>query len=350
MSCTNNLKQIGIGVHNFHDTRNALPPICIFAYRPTATVLILPFVEQVALYEMFQETTVLNKYSSTVRWLDNNYYDYYLAGSSATTTDAESDLAIQRRKALNSLSIYRCPSSHGGANIEKKEGAMRGPLGDYAMLVTRTNAARTSFSTRSYWHRYCVDALDPAQTNYRAEYYYSPFRVPILKFTSNSIGTDGVPDGYSTNNASISGITDWEYRDTFAWWSDGTSNQLCFGEKHIPSWANGSTDGNANYWDGAWYQVGDAIRSYNVARCVWDTPYLFAKSINDSVSANGRAPNAAKDGVGEEAWQMLGSSHPGSCNFLLGDGSVRSVDITVRPLIITQLTNVQDGSTVSLPQ
>ncbi|MDR2757589.1 MAG: DUF1559 domain-containing protein, partial [Planctomycetaceae bacterium] len=27
--CTNHLKQMGIAVHNFHDTRNGLPPISV---------------------------------------------------------------------------------------------------------------------------------------------------------------------------------------------------------------------------------------------------------------------------------------------------------------------------------
>src|SRR5262245_31057608 len=51
--CANNLKQIGLALHSYHDANNGLPP----AYQATGTnpgwgwsAMILPFVEQENLY------------------------------------------------------------------------------------------------------------------------------------------------------------------------------------------------------------------------------------------------------------------------------------------------------------
>jgi type II secretory pathway pseudopilin PulG len=43
--CTNNLKQIGIAVQNYHDTRRELPPFRIADHQQTWIALILPFME-----------------------------------------------------------------------------------------------------------------------------------------------------------------------------------------------------------------------------------------------------------------------------------------------------------------
>jgi type II secretory pathway pseudopilin PulG len=61
MTCSNNLKQIGIGLHNYHDTYKALPALSA-ATKPrgdwqaidwySQDKAILPFVEQPALYEL----------------------------------------------------------------------------------------------------------------------------------------------------------------------------------------------------------------------------------------------------------------------------------------------------------
>lgn len=67
MSCSNNLKQLGLGMQNYHDTYKAFPPVAIYgqgaysisgvqpalvpAYHHTWCTAILPFMEQQPLYD-----------------------------------------------------------------------------------------------------------------------------------------------------------------------------------------------------------------------------------------------------------------------------------------------------------
>lgn len=56
MSCSNNLKQLGLAMHNYHTTHEALIPImgpsgCCWG---TWTILILPFIEQSAAYDSYE--------------------------------------------------------------------------------------------------------------------------------------------------------------------------------------------------------------------------------------------------------------------------------------------------------
>jgi prepilin-type N-terminal cleavage/methylation domain-containing protein len=54
--CQNNLKQIGIGIHNYHDTIKFLPPDRIANDWVTWAVLIQPFVEHDAAYKLWDLT------------------------------------------------------------------------------------------------------------------------------------------------------------------------------------------------------------------------------------------------------------------------------------------------------
>src|SRR5262249_32917461 len=60
MSCTNNLKQIGLALHNYHDTESTFPPggitngfCCGTQSGPTWTIWLLPYIEQAALYKQY---------------------------------------------------------------------------------------------------------------------------------------------------------------------------------------------------------------------------------------------------------------------------------------------------------
>src|SRR4051812_5542415 len=67
MRCQNNLKQIGLASHNHHDIIGELPR----AYSETTGlswhVYILPYIEQQALFNNFDLTTVNNTHTSTGR-------------------------------------------------------------------------------------------------------------------------------------------------------------------------------------------------------------------------------------------------------------------------------------------
>src|ERR1700757_2675232 len=59
MKCANNLKQIGLAMHSFHDTYRSLPPYRIKKYFATWAVLIMPYIEQDSLYKQWD---ILNEY------------------------------------------------------------------------------------------------------------------------------------------------------------------------------------------------------------------------------------------------------------------------------------------------
>ena len=46
MSCSNNLKQIGLAVHNYHDANGSLPPVRVSNNHASWFVLIMPYLEQ----------------------------------------------------------------------------------------------------------------------------------------------------------------------------------------------------------------------------------------------------------------------------------------------------------------
>jgi prepilin-type N-terminal cleavage/methylation domain-containing protein/prepilin-type processing-associated H-X9-DG protein len=60
MQCQNNLKQLGLGAHNFHDTLNALPYCRTGGHEQDNTwaVIILPFIEQNNLYTTWFSTPI----------------------------------------------------------------------------------------------------------------------------------------------------------------------------------------------------------------------------------------------------------------------------------------------------
>ena len=61
--CQNNLKQIGLALHNYHDTNRQFPPggitngdCCSTEGGPNWAILILPYIEQANLFKLYDQT------------------------------------------------------------------------------------------------------------------------------------------------------------------------------------------------------------------------------------------------------------------------------------------------------
>src|SRR5262245_13015349 len=53
MSCSNNLKQIGLAIHNYHSTYSYFPPSAIRDDWATWAVFLLPYLEQDNIYKLW---------------------------------------------------------------------------------------------------------------------------------------------------------------------------------------------------------------------------------------------------------------------------------------------------------
>jgi len=134
------------------------------------------------------------------------------------------------------------------------------------------------------------------------------------------------------------------------YWRDGTSNQIIFGEKHIPqrflNVCHTAADPNQHGLESNWMKSGDCsylgaedgCREMSAARVMHET-HRLATGPRDYESTE----------FGVVLMYGFGSYHPGVCQFAVGDGSVRAVSNTTPMQILVWLTDVADGNSVSFP-
>jgi len=114
MKCSNNIKQIVLGMHNYNDTTGSLPPTAYVGpgigwtdennVGPNWAVMILPYVEQDNLYK-----TVQNSISNYSNWTLSN---------GATGSNDQTWRAIRGTK----IPTYTCPSEPFGGTMGNRAG------------------------------------------------------------------------------------------------------------------------------------------------------------------------------------------------------------------------------------
>ena len=383
MHCSNNLKQIGLAIHNFHDVRNGVVPIAIGIEQPTWVILLYPFVEQSAAYPLYQyesfftrdnnETTAIQGWAvgafkrGTGTWMWN--------GLSGQTYSEGARAEVQA--ALTSLVFTHCPSRRSGVPQEPMlkgiDGAENGPLSDYAAVLhfRRTPDApiRTSIADHHpimgwLYSGKGSDHMDmpDAWTHYRGPLRLARTTVP---FVSSSLA--GFHD--SLRNVASS----WDPADDFSYWQDGTSNQIVIGEKHIPTMnirhcARGRKVFDCSYYsnrtnhstDGG-NMAGRGARAFAVSRAIQSADTYLPDGdglawraiplIGDPNAFHDRQPatNHTVEADSIVRQFAFGSAHPGVCNFLIGDGAVRGISATTSTNILVYLAAVDDGNAVVLP-
>jgi prepilin-type N-terminal cleavage/methylation domain-containing protein len=318
MQCANHMKQYGIAVHNFHDTQNGLPPSCIRVDYATALVFLLPYIEQAPLFETFLGFNDRVAQPIVQKSADDSEL-WHATVEALPNKDAF-------KKGLCSIPINYCPTRRSVTGTATKSfrysdnnwtlvsvHRLNGPASDYAFVTLRQSSATTfnpitlSHYQGNIWN--CNRNRDATEEQTLQNIERGPFRAAILL---NFVAKD------------------YQFRDTMAWWADGTSNQLILSEKHIP--------------DGQIYEtLFDSTWLYTEGYTCTGAYRHFYNGIQRKEYFVGKSPKRCDDA------RDFGSWHPGICNALVGDGTVRSLPLTANALVLMQLSHVADGTAVALP-
>ncbi|MDR1493740.1 MAG: DUF1559 domain-containing protein, partial [Planctomycetaceae bacterium] len=170
---------------------------------------------------------------------------------------------------------------------------------------------------------------------------------------------------WNSTTGSHKEVASWEPKDTFAYWSDGTSNQLVFGEKNVPSFALDDGQKNETHtttmpsqiWNHSyfcsWTNSGAQSNRYaNLGRLIGPNTLLATGPGDQRLSQVSGLPNPDYRDTALTNYEDFGfgSSHTGVINFVAGDGSVHGISVTVNvSSVLYPLCQANDGVAASIP-
>jgi hypothetical protein len=178
MQCSNHLKQLGIAVHNYHDTCASLPAACcgpigpttVQPYRWSGIVALLPYFEQTALYDQFTSTKMT--VASSLDWnlphtisAADGGVNNPMVSNIGTLYCPTNGVAGSKPKDYTAGSNYRfCLGDNPGGFSSSANPSdysfkgWRGPIGTYRFLNLATSSDGTS-NTIVFGERAIVVAL-----------------------------------------------------------------------------------------------------------------------------------------------------------------------------------------------
>ncbi len=290
--CKNQLKQLGVAFHNFHDTRAGIVPLNLHPevgtdgedgpddlHTTTWAVLLLPFLDQAPLYKTFQVEELMS---------------------------SAKNVAVRTSDQASSLAMWKCPSvrtgtsrATGGGGGGSADGT--GGNGDYAAMMWTDDDGEW---WRAHYQRH---------RSQRSAIRSAVFSPRIL------------------TNPTTTPIRSWKPRDTLSKISDGSSNTIFFGEKFTPeSLLNVCCDGGGGGSDGSLYGISSGWNEFSAMR---SGRRVLRTNPNDaSGDANGT--------------YGFGSWHKGLIHFVMGDGAVRGINQTINRTVYDNLGRRNDGNPV----
>jgi prepilin-type N-terminal cleavage/methylation domain-containing protein/prepilin-type processing-associated H-X9-DG protein len=302
MSCQNNLKQISLALHNYHDAVGKFPPVRVSNNHATWFVLVMPYLEQ----------------------------ENISKGWVFTTTYAAQTPFYREQQ----VKTYYCPSRRGpsGASLHQAEQVYPGDITPPPEF-TPTGNADPRFSG--------TNQMPGALGDYAAclgEYgfYASPAREIVFGTGANG----ALIVGSISNNTTINSFTNIQNI------TDGTTNTFFVGEKHIPANMLGRLKvGDGSIYCGIWtiYSGRVAGRGHPLAKGPHDLTPTYNPGAPPGQSGTWRP------GTDAAFAKKFGSWHPGVTNFAFCDGSVRSISVSTDEETLARLASRNEGLVVSLP-
>jgi prepilin-type N-terminal cleavage/methylation domain-containing protein len=301
--CSSNLKQIGIALHNFHDSQGFFPPAnvsnpsvscCTGAAWGWGTY-ILPHIEQSDIYVQFKPNFIYPAPDGT---------------NTLATVGASATLAPLAR---TSMPIYLCPSDP------------QGPL--------------TSTRTENKDERRIL----PGGQNVR--YGRSNY---IISMHDNQLQND-------LRSTLLNGIAFSNSRVRFKDVMDGTGSTLAAGERVDAVTGGGRGTGGTTEWGPNAGSFVMTIAPINPASAVWAGTNLHGYVNPDGTTFNlhrGMIWNGASahysinDFSTVNASKGYSSNHPGGALFVFCDGAVRSLNQDIDATTFKRLANRRDGNVI----
>ncbi|WP_437187340.1 DUF1559 domain-containing protein [Planctomicrobium sp. SH668] len=317
--CKNNLKNLTIAAHNFHDAYNSLPPIVNYSLGPTFFYHILPYIEQSAMYNLYNGGATAGSSTTSIRWpMSTNYQ---------IIRDAGLENSVQP------IPAFSCPS-YGSAKVRRTQvdvNGSPGPTGHYAITTMRgaaTDLRMNTFDTENEWWNHHV-SHDP--------FWAAQARGATKAGDASGISDDGGIDGIEGARRAKAKIN-----HSLAQITDGSSNTFLLGEKFMRT----SDFDNANpiNWDsidGSLFIQGGGWREYNMAR----NGRMPLRTKIEPTSQPGWAHENTTNNVPAYA-SGFGSWHVGMVHFAMADGSVRGVSQNIDLVTQWRLTDRADGQPV----
>jgi prepilin-type N-terminal cleavage/methylation domain-containing protein/prepilin-type processing-associated H-X9-DG protein len=285
MTCTNNLKQIGLALHNYHDSQGSFPPggvtngpCCSTQSGATWTILILPYLEQDNLYRQYNfAVTNENPANALVRT------------QFIKTYNCPSDININRL--LN-------PASGPGSGLQYATGSYRGVAGVTDGL--------------GWFDAECGRRYPLGQRG-------------VLHSTSDPRSPPPFPAGYVAPPYGVERIASI---------TDGTSNTLMVGE-----YSTTTTVSRTTFW-------AYTYTSFNQSEIV--LPPQSRQLLNDFDRCTALLPPGFTNG-NNPCKRGFASFHPGVVNFCMADGSVRSISTNVDMLQLAAMGTIANNEVVVAP-
>jgi prepilin-type processing-associated H-X9-DG protein len=309
MSCTNNLKQIALALHNYHDAYQKFPagldegnvgPLCY----------VLPYIEQANQFKVFQ----FDKYQSTQPFVQPAR-GWYLNPLNRPPTDPSGKIPRPPNPygGEGNFKNFLCPSSYGP---------------DEAATVLMFTATFDSSSSPYTGQHYSYNPFAYANPNPAGTvtFVFSAYPGSVVLGRSNYVPMGGYPiykASSDTGPGQFRGIFGWRSQTRLTDITDGTSNTIMLGEYSCDCVDFGAGNPLTGPATGTW--PGGFMFTY------WPPNTLYPASTTGACRP------------GQRVYYTYSSRHSGIFNCAFADGSVKGISNNIDFTTWVFLGGMQDG-------
>ena len=308
-ACNNNMKQIGLALHGYHDAHQCFPPGSVYQYQSSWMVAVLPYLEYGDVFDQYQ-------FGPTAGYIQSN----------ATNRALLFDLKVN---------AYSCPSNDLDPLVQYVHVTslgVRTPAADYVGIAGASAAT-------------CVDPYPSSSGVSR-----------VISMDNGCVSANGVL--YPASHVSIDDV------------SDGTTNTLLAGEQNGSMRVNSSGDyldcrATAEFgWQMGAYKIGEPVSSnsgnytgeaplhsvttlrYSIGDNIMTSALADGQGVSSSYSASASAVDNVKNTRCRRAANLgVYSSHRGGAFVVRVDGGTNFVSSGI-DLSIQQAYAIRDDRVI----